>query len=464
MNGLKFKSWPVLLCAGWILCACKPDTGQQPAKQTKSDAVDLILVNDGIYTVDDQRSWAEAMAIKDGVIVLIGDNADIQSLAGPDTRRIDLTGKMAMPGFHDAHVHPAMGGYGLLGCLLAGQETIGAIIEKVAACAANTEVQWLEGFTFNLGLFGQDGPHRSLLDAIDTDLVIFLNASDGHTVWVNSRALKLAGITAQTPDPPLGVIERDADGSPSGTLRETAALIEPYVGMHGHRGDLILEPDELQAAVTKFDAMGLQVHMHAIGDRAVRAGLDAIEAARSENGVTDYRHHISHLQMIHIDDIERFASLDASANFQALWALPDECIMELNLGVVGEERVQAMYPIASVERAGGRIVGGSDWDVSSANPLDAIEVAVRRQDWLLEDGPVLNENEKVSLETMIEAYTIEAAWLMHQDDKVGSIEVGKRADIVVLDRNLFEIPSTEINQARVLLTVFDGKIIYQANE
>ena len=202
--------------------------------------------------------------------------------------------------------------------------------------------------------------------------------------------------------------------------------------------------------------------MHAIGDRAVRAGLDAIEAARRQNGVSDNRHHISHLQMIHVDDIERFASLDTAANFQALWAEPDEWILGLNLPVLGEERVQGMYPIASVERAGGRIVGGSDWNVSSADPLAAIEVAIRRQDPLEKAGPVHNERERVALSTMIAAYTINAAWLMHHEDKTGSIEVGKQADIAILDRQLFEIPATEISEARVLMTMLAGDVIYTA--
>jgi hypothetical protein len=119
-----------------------------------------------------------------------------------------------------------------------------------------------------------------------------------------------------------------------------------------------------------------------------------------------------------------------------------------------------MYPIASVERGGGRIVGGSDWNVSSANPLDAIETAVRRQDAFAEDGPVLNADERVSLATMIDAYTINAAWVMHQENEVGSIEVGKRADVVVLDRDLFAVPATEINQARVVETLLDGETVW----
>lgn len=565
--------------AKWLLlpmllvgAACSERQDEQPPVQAAVDFAELVLINGGIYTVDAERSWAEAAAVRGGAFVTVGSNADVESLIGPQTRVIDLTGHMALPGFHDAHVHPTAGGYALLGCDLEGLASVEATIAAVTACALDKDEGWLEGHAFNLSLFGQDGPHKSLLDAVSITRPIILWGSDGHNAWANSTALELAGITAETPDPPLGVIERDPDGSPSGTLRETAqelvraampkptlegnvralrtgishlnscgitsfidawvgledyqsyqaidraggmtarvvtsltyesgfakhygdefdqvlagrhqyeserisngsvklfldgvlegetaALVEPYVGMHGKRGDLILEPDALNAAVSRFDAMGLQVHMHAIGDQAVRAGLDAIEAARQANGPSDNRHHISHLQLIHVDDIERFATLDTAANFQALWAYPDDWIMELNLPVLGEERVQGMYPIGSVLRAGGRIVGGSDWNVSSANPLDAIETAVRRQDALAPDGPVLNENERVSVATMIDAYTINAAWLMHHETITGSVEVGKRADIVVLDRNLFEIPVTEINEAQVVETLLDGETIW----
>lgn len=555
------------------LAGCSPGgETEAPAAPPPQEMADLVLVNGGIYTVDAERRWAEAAAVRDGVFVAVGSNAEIEALQGPETKVIDLAGHMALPGFHDAHVHPIMGGFALLGCGLDGLETVQAILDKVAACAAENPEGWLEGHAFNLSLFEQDGPHKSLLDAIDSERPIILWASDGHNAWANSKALELARITADTPDPDLGVIERDPDGSPSGTLRETAqelvreampdpslgdnfealraglehlnsvgitsfidawvgeedyvvyqaveqagllsarvrtsltfesgfakhtgedfdrvldmrrvyaserinndsvklfldgvlegetaALVEPYVGMHGHLGELILSPEQLNAAVTRFDAMGLQVHMHAIGDRAVRAGLDAIEAARQANGPSDNRHHISHLQLIHFDDIERFGKLDATANFQALWAWPDTWITELNLPVLGEERVQGMYPIASVARAGGRIVGGSDWNVSSANPLDAIETAVRRQDAFAEGGPVLNENERVGLAAMIDAYTINGAWVMHQEDRAGSIEVGKRADVVVLDRNLFEVAPTEINEARVITTLLDGEAVW----
>jgi len=564
----------VLTITMLLLMACEREATQQVGEAAAARVADTVLINGGIYTVDTERNWVEAAAILDGVFIAVGKNDEIKALAGPATRTIDLDGKLAVPGFHDAHVHPTMGGYALLGCSLESESSVSAIIEKVTACASQDDDGWLQGHAFDLGLFGQDGPNKILLDEIDTERPIILWASDGHSAWANSRALELASITAETIDPPLGVIERDPDGEPSGTLRETAqemvravvpapthesnigalregirhlnslgvtsyidawvgmedyksyqaidlsggltarvvtsltfesafakhygdefdqvldgrkayeserlnhdsvklfldgvlegetaALLEPYIGKHGQAGELILDPDELSAAVTRFDAMGLQVHMHAIGDRAVRVGLDAIEAARRHNGPSDNRHHISHLQMIHVDDIERFATLDTAANFQSLWAEPDEWVMKLNLPVLGEERVQAMYPIASVQKAGGRIVGGSDWNVSSADPLAAIEVAVRRQDPRADTGPVLNQSERVSLSAMIDAYTINVAWLMHQEEMTGSIEVGKRADIAVLDRNLFEIPATEISDARVLLTLLDGEVIYTA--
>jgi predicted amidohydrolase YtcJ len=564
----------VLLLAVLSIAACGERTEPGVHVPLSQDHADLAFINGGIYTVDADRSWAEAAAVRDGIFVRIGTNAEVDSLIGPQTRVVDLAGRMALPAFHDAHVHTHDGGLALTGCSLEGLSSVEAIIEKVTACARSMDDGWLEAHAFDLSVFDEHGPHKSLLDAVSSVRPIVVWGSDYHNVWVNSVALELAGITEETPDPPLGVIERDPDGSPSGTLREeaqdmlraaipqptldmhierlregirylnsmgvtsyingwvwrdlyrayqvleqsgeltarvvtslpyesffgqhkgeefwqvleervqyesdrvsngsvklfldgvlegeTAALLEPYLGPGGASGELLFEPETLNAIATRFDAMGLQLQLHAIGDRAVRAGLDAIEAARRQNGPSDNRHHIVHLQLVHGDDIPRFAQLDATANFQALWAFPDEYITKLNLPVVGAERVNRMYPIASVVRAGGRIVGGSDWNVSTPNPLAAIEVAVRRQDPAQQDGPVLNEDERVSLATMIDAYTINAAWLMHHEDLVGSIEVAKRADIVVLDRNLFAIPPTEIDEARVVETLLDGKTVWSS--
>jgi predicted amidohydrolase YtcJ len=241
---------------------------------------------------------------------------------------------------------------------------------------------------------------------------------------------------------------------------ETAALLEPYLGRDGAMGQLNFEPDVLGARVTALDARGVQVHMHAIGDRAVRAGLDALAAARAANGPRDNRHHIAHLQLIDPTDYPRFAELGVLANFQSLWAFPDAYIMDVNLPVVGQARVDRMYPIGSLFRAGARIVGGSDWSVDPADPLLAIETAVTRSDPRGTVAGVLNAAEAVPLDVMIAAYTINGAYLMHQENETGSITVGKAADLVVLDRDLFAIPPEEISEARVLATYLDGVAIY----
>jgi predicted amidohydrolase YtcJ len=213
--------------------------------------------------------------------------------------------------------------------------------------------------------------------------------------------------------------------------------------------------------VKRIDGLGMQVHMHAIGDRAVRVGLDAIAAARA-GGPGTWTHHIAHLQLIDPAELPRFEGLNVAANFQAVWAYPDAYITDLNQPVVGEDRVNRMYPIGSAQRAGAMIVGGSDWNVSTLNPLDAIQVAVTRKD---PDGKiplVLNANEAVDLPTMLAAYTINGARLVKHDATTGSIEPGKAADLIILDRNLLTLPPEQIRTARVLRTLLDGETVYRA--
>lgn len=237
----------------------------------------------------------------------------------------------------------------------------------------------------------------------------------------------------------------------------TSFMLEPY--LDGSNFPPFYEQDELNTLFEKFDRMGLQIHTHAIGDGAIRSALDAYEYALLANGPNDNRHQIVHLQLIDDADIPRFAELNVAANFQGLWCYPDIYI-DLAVDIVGEDRVRRFYPIRSVRDTGAMLVGGSDWDVSSLNPLDAIETAVRRQDPDAESGPVLGENQQIDLATAVDMYTRNAAFIMRLEDKTGSIEVGKRADLIVLDRNLFDIPVTEINEARVLLTLMDGKTVY----
>tara|TARA_R110002110_G_scaffold107498_1_gene268963 strand:+ start:17406 stop:19157 length:1752 start_codon:yes stop_codon:yes gene_type:complete len=544
------------------------------AQASPAPVADLVIRNARIYTQNPQQPEAASVAILDGAIVAVGDDAATAVFVGDRTRVIDAGQGMLLPGLHDAHVHPLSSGAALLGCSLSDAMTEAAILEGLQDCAADSDEGWLVGLDFNLGLFPNGNPHKASLDALFPERPVYLAAADGHSAWVNSRALELAGITADTPNPPQGVIERDpATGEATGTLRETAqalvsdllpettpeddvaalraalqfmhslgitsfvdaavgeqhwrayrslaeagelqarvrtslthgtfsqhpgeafeavlarrgeyasarlntdavklfvdgvlegetaALVTPYLGDHPHSGEINFDPEQLKDIVTRFDAMGLQVHVHAIGDLGVRTALDAFEAARARNGERDNRHHIAHLQLVHPDDFPRFAELNVSTTFQALWAYPDSYITDINLPAVGAERVERMYPVRSLQRAGARIIGGSDWSVSSVNPLDAIETALRRQDPDDLVQGTLNAREAVTLETMLAAYTRNAAWVMHQEDIVGSVEVGKRADLVLLDRDLYRIPVEDINTTAVRMTLFDGEVVYRA--
>ena len=239
----------------------------------------------------------------------------------------------------------------------------------------------------------------------------------------------------------------------------TAAMSEPYFVDGVPKGISMVEPEFLKEAVTALDAEGFQVHFHAIGDAAITQCLDAVEAAINANGNAHRRHHISHLQAIHPDDLPRFRELDVVANFQPLWAYADEYITDLTLPFIGEERGNWMYTIRSVVNAGGMIAFGSDWSVSTANPFPQIETAVTRTDAEGDDAPFM-PHETIDLATALAAFTINSAYVNGIDDVSGSIDVGNLADLIVLDRNLFDIPAKEISETRVLLTLFGGRPVH----
>ncbi len=241
----------------------------------------------------------------------------------------------------------------------------------------------------------------------------------------------------------------------------TAAVLEPYVGFGTDRGKTNLEPADFRALATALDREGFQIHVHAIGDRAVRDALDAIEAAQKANGVRDARHHIAHLELVDPADIPRFRRLGVLANFQPFWANGDAYITEMTEPELGPERSQWIYPIASVAAAGGVTVFGSDWSVSSMNPLDGIEVAITHRE-PADPGPPWLPKERIDLPTAIGGYTIRGAYVDFTEKETGSIEVGKAADLIVLDHDLFEIPASEIHNTKVLWTLLDGKEVYRA--
>ena len=554
--------------------ADEPTAKSEPSVAETSSA-DLVLRGGAIYTVNPQQAWAQALAIDDGRVVFVGGNADVEAFVGGDTQIVELGGRMVIPGMQDAHVHPISSGVEALMCDLNAAETLDGYIEIVRAYAeANPNEAWVQGGGWSMSVFGPGAlAAKEVLDAVVPDRPVYLSSADYHTAWVNSRALEIAGITADTPDPVDGRIDRDANGEPVGSLQEgaahlvsrhlppltlegrldglryaidmlngygitalqsanvseedlqayaqlrdsgeltmraitaqwwqrdrgmeqiaemvdrrarftggrldagsvkimqdgvmenyTAAMLEPYLIDGEPKGIPMVEPEALKSIVSALDAEGFQVHFHAIGDAAIRQSLDAVAQARADNGPDGGRHHISHLQLIDEADIPRFAELGVAANFQPLWAYPDAYITDLTLPYIGEARGKWLYPINSVLQSGGRLAFGSDWSVSTANPFPQIEVAVRRIGPNEGDGPSLNPEQAISLGAAIEAFTLGAAWVNGLEADTGSLEVGKLADLAVLDQNLFEIPPHDLSEVKVVLTLLEGEVVHGAVE
>jgi len=555
----------------WAAFAGAAGTMTAPAGPPASPA-ELVLTGGAVYTVDAARSWADTVAVRGGRIAYVGTADGAKAWIGPSTRVVELGGRFVLPGFHDSHLHPISGGMRMLRCELSGATTAAEAVERVRAyAAAHPDRFWIVGRGWELPLFPAANPRKEALDTVISDRPVYLTSADGHSAWVNSRALALAGITAQTPDPPGGRIERDpATGEPSGTLREaakplvsrllpettqeerragleraielahraglvglfdatvdaielpiyrdldregklqmhvgigmyiddekafapqlaeiialrkqdwgphvhlttaklyvdgviesgTAALLAPYLNRGGSRGELLWDEARLREAAIALDREGFQIHVHAIGDRAIRVTLDAIEAARSANGPRDRRPTLAHIELFDPADVPRFRSLGAIASFQPLWAWADPYIRDLTEPYLGPERSRWLYPIGSVAATGAVIAGGSDWSVSSMVPLEGIEVAVTRRGPDEGPGPAWLPDERASLATMLAAYTIGSAYAAFDERESGSLEVGKSADLIVLDRNLFAIPPHEISEAEVLLTLFEGREVY----
>ncbi len=539
------------------------------AREKPGAPADLVFRGGAVYTVDAARSWASAVAVRDGRIIYVGTDSVPTALIGPATEVVDLAGAMVLPGFQDAHVHPVSSGVDLADCHIADLPSAAAVLDSIRACArARPDQPWVRGAGWDLPLFPAANPTKQQLDQAVPDRPAAFEAMDGHSMWANSRALAVAGITRDTPDPPNGRIERDPrTREPTGTLREsandliyevlpertpgersaglaralaeasrfgitsmfaanedereleaytsadragtltvrivaassaaeggvdsvvavaralrtryttahvrpiavklfqdgviearTAAMLAPYLDRRGDAGTPTYEQPALDSIAAALDREGFQIHVHAIGDRAVRMALDAFEHARKQNGARDSRHSIAHLQVIDPADIPRFRALGVVANFEAFWANGDEYITKLADPGLGPKRARWEYPIGSVVRSGAVVSGGSDWSVSSLNPLDAIQVGITHRELGSTAAP-WNPAERVDLATMIALYTINAAYALRQDDETGSIEVGKLADLVVLDRNLFDLPADSIHTVKVTRTLLGGRTV-----
>jgi len=540
-----------------------------------------------VYTVDAARRWAQAVAVTDGQITAVGTDAKVRELIGPRTHVLDLAGRMLLPGFQDAHVHPVLGGLDMLLCDLHDLSDAADYLRAIRDYAErHPEREWILGGGWSMDAFPGGTPTKEALDEIVPDRPVFLPNRDGHGAWVNSAALKLAGLTRDTPDPVDGRIERDAQGEPSGSLHEgaqdlvgsrspppsatdlaeglrkgqsylhslgvtawqdaivdaaewvdnydsyvhaagsgeltarvvgalwwdrhrgmeqvgeliekraaagkgrfaatsvkimqdgvcenfTAAVLEPYLGADGlpttNRGISFVEPGFLNEVVTRLDAEGFQVHFHAIAERAVREALDSIEAARHANGTNDLRHHIAHIQVVHPADIPRFRKIGAVANAQPLWAAHERQMDELTIPFLGEPRWRWQYPFGSLVAAGAILAMGSDWSVSTPNPLQEIHVGVNRvmppdYPYGVDTRDVFLPDERLDLPTAIAAFTVGSAYVNHLEGITGSIEAGKRADLVVVDRNLFAHSVDEIAHAKVELTIVDGEPVFATGE
>jgi len=240
----------------------------------------------------------------------------------------------------------------------------------------------------------------------------------------------------------------------------TAALLEAYVGSNS-AGDPLFTQAQIDEIAIAGDKANLQLHAHAIGDRAVRIALNAYEAAQKANGVRDSRHQITHLELVDPADVGRFKALGAIATIQALWAYPDTYIVDLTVPKIGPERSEWLYPFGALKQAGATIAGSSDWSVSSMNPLEAIQTGVTRQDIADPNGAVLTPQHKLDLMDMLRAYTVNGAYAAFDEAQSGTLTVGKRADVIVLDKDLTKIPPTEIASAKVLLTLIDGATAHE---
>ena len=561
----------VLVLAAAGLGACQ----QRPVEQA-----DLVLQNAHIVTMSVNQSApeAEALAVLGDRILAVGTDDEIGRYIGGDTEVIDVGGKTVIPGMIDSHVHFVGLGNRLLQLDARNVTGKDEIIERVASHAAEAAPgEWIQGRGWDQNRWSvKEFPTKEELDGVSPDNPVYLRRVDGHAAWVNSRALEIAGITRDTPDPPGGHIIRYASGEPAGTLVDNAfrlvsqhipriskeqkrraiglAIEEclssgltgvheaggfrddielyaemmeadefdlrineflrwptdeqtlphtyealdyyleqgPQIGLYdnrltirgikmsvdgalGSRGAAFLEPydddpdnqgifrlteDEVYETIRRGVEAGFQVTAHAIGDSANRMVLDAMERALSETGAEDARLRIEHAQILHPDDVPRFAELGVIPSMQPTHGTTD---MNWAATRIGEERTRYAYAWRSLLDSGIPIAGGSDAPVEPVQPLPGIYAAVSRRDletgWPGEEG--WHPEQKVTREEALRMFTLDAAFSVFDEDLKGSLEPGKLADIVVLSKDIMTIPAEEILTTEVLMTFLGGKMVYE---
>ena len=585
---MKITSKPMLNSSSWwtivvaIMCistAAAQSTAhaQEPGQH---DDIDLIMTNGQIKT---PSGWVEALAIRDGIIVAVGEANTITAKRSRETRLFDLGGATVLPGLHDMHVHPLFAGLEQFTCGFEPGASAQVIAEAVKACAADKpRGEWIQGGNWVAAVFEPGQQNSAFLDAVAPDNPVVLNDESHHSVWVNSVALELAGITRETPNPQGGIIERDASGEPNGLLRESAtglvehmippasekarrealilaanqmlsfgitsfmvasvrvpdigplsalseeglikqrvrgcivwvpepadvnrasetliaeratydrprfatdcvkifldgvpteshtgAMLEPYQDVvsdssdeRPEKGLLLIPGDILDEAVARFDRQGLLIKFHAAGDAAIRAAIDAVKAARKSNGFGGPMHHVGHSTFVNQADIPRVNAAHMSWEFSPyIWYPTPMAAVDIR-AAVGDERMKRWLPIREAVDTGALVVAGSDWSVvPSVNPWLAIETMVTRQ---MPGGSeeTLGEQESISIDDAFRILTENGAKLMGHRDKVGSIEVGMLADLIVTQDNPFNSPITQVHSTKVTMTFIDGEKVFDRN-
>lgn len=537
---------------------------------------DVLYRNGKIYTADSAGSWARACAVKDGKLTFVGSDKNVQSIKAKKT--VDLEGKTVLPGFIDAHAHVTWGALDAVFkvSLFGGESaedylrTIGDFVKK------HPRLPVYEGVGWENPMFEKTGPSRKLLDQICAEKPMLMWSHDKHSLWINTKAMEICGITKDTRVPAGNIIEREEDGTPKGTLREFAAIAladpikpvftkanykeaitwaqrefarygitsmldpildpddasipaltemsrdgqliskmrgafrsfendpwrhidayetirkqavsrmfqinqmklmadgviegktgylkEHYEGETAYRGDPIWDYDTLRAFARKTDSLNLDLHFHVIGDAACAMALDVLEDIGRENAPWDRRPVLTHLQVVDPADYTRMAALNVTAVINPYWHFKYRGFFEdIEVPYLGE-RACREYPVKSLQAAGIRLGAASDYNVTAVPaPLRGIQIGATRVD--LEEDPsdpdrILAPKERVSVETLVRAFTIGNAYACGLEDITGSLEPGKYADLVILDKNPFQEPLSQIHKIKVLETISEGNTIY----
>jgi predicted amidohydrolase YtcJ len=528
---------------------------------------DVLILNGSLHTMDTNRPTAEAVAILGNRIVVVGTSSELRPLAGPHTRIIDAHGHTVLPGFNDAHVHFLEGGFSLASVDLRDAKSPEEMARRLGEFAKKTpKGRWILGGQWDHEKWpGAPLPTRQMIDAATPEHPVFVNRLDGHMALANSLALKLAGVTGDSKDPPGGLVVRDASGEPTGVLKDaaeslveraippksfeekrvaartasehaaqvgvtsvtdmsagedvglyqylfehgelktrvyairsivswetmaktgvraafgsdllrvgglkgfadgslgstTALFFEPYNDAPKTRGLLfeqMLPEGIMLQRVEGADKAGLQVMIHAIGDEANFRILELYKTVAEQDGARDRRFRIEHAQHLRPSEIPRFGKQHVIASMQPYHEADDGRWCEKRIGA---ERSKGTYAFRSLLDSGATLAFGSDWPVATLNPLEGIKAAVTRQTLDGKHPEGWFPEQKITLEEATRAFTAGSAYAEFADQAKGTITVGKLADVVVLDRDIYKSPAADIDRACVMLTLMDGRVVYE---